>query len=300
MAIDLARVLDKVHDAGIIHGGIKPHNILVDDELNIGLIDFISAIDVGDVSHFIYELSFIRETLAYTSPEQTGRINHKVSFSSDLYSLGIVFYEMLTGHLPFSSRDPLELIHSHLAEEAPKVHELNPEIPITLSKIVSKLMLKEPEKRYQSSNGLFADLARCQDEYLTIGTITEFPLERYVNTRRVNFISKMVGRVQVFQNLVGNAIKYREKKTPQIHISAKKEGENWLFKVEDNGIGIDPQYFERVFLIFKRLHTNDEYSGTGIGLAITKRIIERHGGDIWVDSELGNGSKFYFNLPFKD
>lgn len=196
IAIELARVLDEVHEAGIIHGGIKPHNILVDDKLNIRLIDFVSAIDVRDVSHFIYDHSFIRETLAYTSPEQTGRINHKVSFSSDLYSLGIVFYEMLTGRLPFSSRDPLELIHSHLAEEAPKVHELNPDIPLTLSKIVSKLMHKEPEKRYQSSNGLLADLTRCQEEYLTTGTITGFPLERYVKTRRVNFISKMVGRKQ--------------------------------------------------------------------------------------------------------
>jgi len=106
--------------------------------------------------------------------------------------------------------------------------------------------------------------------------------------------------VQVFQNLVGNAIKYRDEEAPKIHISAKKEDDNWLFKVEDNGIGIDPKYFERVFLIFKRLHTNEEYSGTGIGLAITKRIIERHGGDIWVDSQLGKGSKFYFNLPLED
>lgn len=196
MGIGLARVLDKVHDTGIIHGGIKPHNILVDDKLNIRLIDFITAIDVRDVSHFIYDRSFIRETLAYTSPEQTGRINHQVSFSSDLYSRGIVFYEMLTGELPFSSPDPLELIHSHLAKEAPKVHELDPDIPLTLGNIVSKLMLKEPEKRYQNSNGLLADLTRCQEEYLKTSTITNFPLERYITTRRVNFISKMVGRDQ--------------------------------------------------------------------------------------------------------
>jgi predicted ATPase/signal transduction histidine kinase/tRNA A-37 threonylcarbamoyl transferase component Bud32 len=194
MATELVRVLDKIHDAGIIHGSIKPHNILVDDKLNIRVIDFISIIDVRDVSHFIYDHDFIRVTLAYTSPEQTGRINHQVSFSSDLYSLGIVFYEMLTGKLPFSTRDPLELIHSHLAEEAPKVHELNPDIPITLSKIISKLMLKEPERRYQTSNGLLADLSRCHDEYLKTGNITQFPLERYVGTRRVNFISQMVGR----------------------------------------------------------------------------------------------------------
>lgn len=195
IAIGLAYALGKVHDAGIIHGGIKPHNILVDPgALDIRLIDFISAHDVRDVSHFIYDRSFVKETLSYTSPEQTGRISHRVVFSSDLYSLGIVFYEMLTGSLPFSSNDPLELIHSHLAQEASHVNELNPDIPTALSNIVAKLMLKEPEKRYQSASGLLADLVRCRDEYSITGKIREFPLESCVNTHRVTFISKMVGR----------------------------------------------------------------------------------------------------------
>ncbi|MBI2942379.1 MAG: AAA family ATPase [Chloroflexi bacterium] len=195
IACSLARTLDKVHEAGIIHGGVKPHNILVDPRtLEIRLIDFISALDVRDVSHFIFDPFFVRGSLSYTSPEQTGRISHRVVFSSDMYSLGIVFYELLTGRLPFLSDDPLELIHSHLAEEAPRVHELNPDVPIALSNIVAKLMLKEPEKRYQSSNGLLADLVRCRDEYLATGTIREFALETCVSTRRVTFISKMVGR----------------------------------------------------------------------------------------------------------
>ena len=195
IACGLARALDKVHEAGIIHGGVKPHNILVHpDTLDIRLIDFISTIDVRDISHFIYDPSFLKETLSYTSPEQTGRINHRVVFSSDLYSLGIVFYEMLTGRLPFFSNDPLELIHCHLAEEPPSVHELKPDIPAVLSGIVARLMLKEPEKRYQSSNGLLADLIRCRDEYSAAGTIGEFPLESCVYTHRVTFISKMVGR----------------------------------------------------------------------------------------------------------
>jgi predicted ATPase len=191
----LAQALEKVHDAGIIHGGIKPHNILVGvSTLDIRLIDFFSTIDVRDVSHFIYDRSFVRDTLAYTSPEQTGRINHRVVFSSDLYSLGVVFYEMLTGRLPFFSEDPLELIHAHLAKEAPKVHELNPNIPVALSNIVAKLMFKQPEKRYQSASGLFTDLARCRDEFSAIGTVREFPLESRFLTQRVTFISKMVGR----------------------------------------------------------------------------------------------------------
>lgn len=195
LAYKLAQALDKVHEAGIIHGGIKPHNILVNPStLDIRLIDFISTIDVRDVSHFIYDPSFIRNTLCYTSPEQTGRINHRVVFSSDMYSLGVVFYEMLTRRLPFLSHDPLELIHFHLAEEASPAHELNQEVPEILSKIISKLMLKAPEKRYQSASGLLADLARCRDEYFSAGTIKEFPLESQVYTHRVTFISKMVGR----------------------------------------------------------------------------------------------------------
>lgn len=197
IACELAQVIDKVHEAGIIHGGIKPHNVLIQPKtLDIRLIDFITPFDVRDVSHFIYDRSFVEGTLAYTSPEQTGRINHRVDFSTDLYSLGITFYELLTGRLPFFSTDPLELIHSHLAEQAPNIHELNPEIPSVLSKIVVRLTLKQPEKRYQSGNGLFADLKRCKDEYSATGLISEFPLGSYDRTHRVVFISKMVGRDQ--------------------------------------------------------------------------------------------------------
>jgi PAS domain S-box-containing protein len=103
----------------------------------------------------------------------------------------------------------------------------------------------------------------------------------------------------LFQNLISNAIKFRGKKSPRIHIGVKRTGEDWVFSVKDNGIGIDPQYFERVFIIFQRLHSSQEFPGTGIGLAISKRIVDRHGGRIWIESELGKGSTFYFSLPFK-
>ncbi|KCZ71707.1 putative ATPase [Candidatus Methanoperedens nitroreducens] len=195
IACKLAGALDKIHEAGIIHGGVKPHNILVDPgTFDVRLTDFIGAIDVGSVSHFIYDKSFVRNTLAYSSPEQTGRISHRVMYSSDMYSLGIVFFEMLTGHLPFTASDPLELIHSHLAEEAPPVNELEPGIPIALGKIVAKLMHKEPEKRYMSGAGLLADLIRCRDEYAATGSIKEFPLESRTYAQRTSFVSIMVGR----------------------------------------------------------------------------------------------------------
>lgn len=102
---------------------------------------------------------------------------------------------------------------------------------------------------------------------------------------------------QLFQNLIGNAIKFRGKESPRVHLSAERQGADWLFAVSDNGIGIDPRYVDRIFIVFQRLHTQAEYPGTGIGLAVCKKIIERHGGNIWVESQPGAGAKFLFTIP---
>jgi signal transduction histidine kinase len=102
---------------------------------------------------------------------------------------------------------------------------------------------------------------------------------------------------QIFQNLIGNAIKFRSERAPEIHVGARQEQKRWLFWVRDNGIGIEPEYFGRIFQIFQRLHTRKHYPGNGIGLAICKKIVERHGGEIWVESQPGQGSSFYFSIP---
>ncbi len=104
----------------------------------------------------------------------------------------------------------------------------------------------------------------------------------------------------LFQNLIGNALKFHGKETLRVHVSAERKDNEWVFSVRDNGIGIDPEQAERIFVVFQRLHTREEYPGTGIGLAICKRIIERHGGRIWVESAPGKGSTFYLAIPDRE
>jgi PAS domain S-box-containing protein len=106
--------------------------------------------------------------------------------------------------------------------------------------------------------------------------------------------------IQLLQNLLGNAIKFRSNDTPMVHVGVKETDSDWVFSVRDNGIGIDMQYAERIFAVFQRLHAREEYPGTGIGLAVVKKIVERHRGRIWVESEPAKGSTFYFTLPKGD
>jgi Bacteriophytochrome (light-regulated signal transduction histidine kinase) len=105
--------------------------------------------------------------------------------------------------------------------------------------------------------------------------------------------------IQLFQNLIGNALKFHGSDLPRVHVSAEKQHGDWVFSVKDNGIGIEPQYKDRIFLIFQRLHEREKYPGTGMGLSICKKIVETQGGRIWVESEHGKGSIFYFSIPVK-
>jgi light-regulated signal transduction histidine kinase (bacteriophytochrome) len=110
-------------------------------------------------------------------------------------------------------------------------------------------------------------------------------------------IADEVQMVQVMQNLPSNAVKFHSVEPPRVHVSCQDLGKSWLFSVEDNGIGVDPRHIDRLFVLFQRLHSSQRYKGTGIGLAICKKVIERHGGRIWFDSRLDHGTTFYFTVP---
>jgi hypothetical protein len=130
-----------------------------------------------------------------------------------------------------------------------------------------------------------------------IGSLVEQTGAKITTATLPTVMGDQVQLTQLFQNLIGNAIKYRGESVPVVDIDVKCSKGFWTFSIKDNGIGMESKYYERVFMIFQRLHTRSKYQGTGMGLALCKRIVERHGGKIWVESEPDKGSTFYFTLP---
>ncbi|MEG4011344.1 MULTISPECIES: trifunctional serine/threonine-protein kinase/ATP-binding protein/sensor histidine kinase [unclassified Microcoleus] len=177
VAIDLCNTLDILYCERIIHKDIKPANILINPETKqVKLIDFSIASLLPRETQTLLNPNVLEGTLAYISPEQTGRMNRGIDYRTDFYSLGVTFYELLTGELPFQSNDPMELVHCHIAKPAPLVHEINPKIPSLLSKLVSKLMAKNAEDRYQSASGLKDDLQNCLTQLQKNGKIESFKI----------------------------------------------------------------------------------------------------------------------------
>ena len=195
IAIQLAELLYAVHIKGIVHRGLKPNNILIEDgSPELYLLDVVRSFDETELSHFIYDEMFRQNTLAYISPEQTGRIHQRVDYPADFYSLGAIYYQLLSSQQPFLSKDPLTLIHSHLADDALPVSALNSKVPKILSRLIGRLMAKQPEKRYRSAASLVKDLQRCEKQYKSSGEIVSFSFEKTRRSFDSIFPTVMVGR----------------------------------------------------------------------------------------------------------
>ncbi len=195
IAIDLCHTLDILYQARIIHKDIKPANILINPATKqIKLIDFSIASLLPRETQEIKNANALEGTLAYISPEQTGRMNRGIDYRSDFYSLGITFYELLTGGLPFQSNDLMELVHCHLAKTPTPVHEVNPTIPLVLSEIVGKLMAKNAEDRYQSALGIKHDLELCLEQLQETGQIIDFAIGQRDISDRFTIPEKLYGR----------------------------------------------------------------------------------------------------------
>jgi len=195
LAIRISEILGEIHRRNISHRDIKPLNILMNWEEDIVKItDFGISAEFTRQNVEVSNPTVMEGTLAYISPEQTGRMNCAVDYRTDLYSLGVTFYEMLTGDVPFMAQDAMELIHAHIAKVPVPPEKLNPDIPGILSDIVMKLMSKAPAQRYQNCFGLAADLKECLERLKTAGRITPFPLGRHDMALRFILPQILVGR----------------------------------------------------------------------------------------------------------
>jgi PAS domain S-box-containing protein len=203
IGIQLTITLQSLGQRRIIHKDIKPANILIHPVTKqVKLIDFSIASLLPHETQELVSPRLLEGTLAYISPEQTGRMNRGIDYRSDFYSLGVTLYELLTGQQPFITVDPLELVHCHLAKIALLVSEVKPEIPIVVSQIVAKLMAKNAEDRYQSALGLQRDLEKCLAQWQATITIDEFALGQQDLSDRFAIPEKLYGRYTEVQTLL--------------------------------------------------------------------------------------------------
>jgi predicted ATPase/signal transduction histidine kinase/tRNA A-37 threonylcarbamoyl transferase component Bud32 len=203
IGIQITSILDQMHRQRVIHKDIKPANILLNPTTKeIKIIDFSIASLLPREIQCLTNPNVLEGTLTYISPEQTGRMNRGIDYRTDFYSLGVTFFELLTGHLPFTATDSMELVYSHIAKEAPKASQVNSKIPLILSEMISKLMAKNAEDRYQSALGLKHDLEICQQQWQETGKIDAFELATRDISDRFLIPEKLYGRQREVETLL--------------------------------------------------------------------------------------------------
>ncbi|MEG4585826.1 AAA family ATPase [Microcoleus sp. MOSTC5] len=195
VAIQIANALDGLYRHRVIHKDLKPANILINPvSKEVKLIDFSIASLLPRETQEIQNPNVLEGTLPYISPEQTGRMNRGIDYRTDFYSLGVTFYELLTGKLPFQTDDPMDLVHCHLAKQPVAASRVNNSVPLVLSEIVSKLMAKNAECRYQSALGLKFDLETCLSQWQETGALTNFKIGQRDLCDRFIIPEKLYGR----------------------------------------------------------------------------------------------------------
>lgn len=203
IASQIVEGLAQIHTAGIIHKNINPSNIVFNPNTQVlKLIDFGLATTLNREAPVLKSVHVLEGTLAYLSPEQTGRMNRMVDFRSDFYSLGATLYELLTGKKPFDTTDVMDLVYCHLAKTPTPPHNLNPAIPPVLSNIILKLMAKAPEDRYQSARGIQHDLDICLHQWQANGSLTDFQLGKGDQLKRFIIPEKLYGRAAEVETLL--------------------------------------------------------------------------------------------------
>ncbi|PIP40162.1 MAG: hypothetical protein COX19_06235 [Desulfobacterales bacterium CG23_combo_of_CG06-09_8_20_14_all_51_8] len=201
LAIPLTRLVEKIHTAGIIFQQIQPENIVWNAKTGqVMLVDFSSARRYSPDAKNKKIKDILPGNLSYIAPEQTGRMNHDIDFRTDFYALGVSFYEMLTGSLPFRTTDAMQLIHAHMAKILESPDCLNPEIPTVISEIVLKLMAKNPANRYQSAHGLLADLQKCREQLKA--KIIDFEIGQADIANKLTLPQKIFGRGPEIEKLL--------------------------------------------------------------------------------------------------
>ncbi len=203
IAVQLAEILGKLHQQQVIHRDIKPSNIVINPvSRRVTLVDFAIAVRHNGSQPNFSSAEVMEGTLAYMSPEQTGRMNRTVDYRTDFYSLGVTLYELLCHHLPFEATDPMEVVHCHIARQPTPIHHFNPDVPDPIAKIVMKLLAKMADDRYQSAWGIEVDLVFCLMQYEATGSIDDFTPGEHDLSDRLQIPQKLYGRSAQFQELL--------------------------------------------------------------------------------------------------